>query len=130
MQPHSCIALCRTKLLLMPRQLILASVVALLALVSGNSGNAQFKERDVSGVVTDARGNPLPQVAVELENTGNLIVRSYITDKDGHYYFAGLIDDVDFTLKAKYRNFWSKPKTLSKLNASAHPQVNLVIPID
>jgi len=117
----------------MPRQLILASVVALLALVSGNLGNlgnAQFKERDVSGVVTDARGNPLPQVAVELENTGNLIVRSYITDKDGHYYFAGLIDDVDFTLKAKYRNYWSKPKTLSKLNASAHPQVNLVIPID
>jgi len=114
----------------MRRQLILASVVALLALVLGNSGKAQFKERDVSGVVRDARGNPLPQVAVELENTGNLIVRSYITDKHGHYYFAGLIDDVDFTLKANYRNFWSRPKTLSKLNASAHPQVNLMIPID
>jgi hypothetical protein len=116
-----------TKILLMPRQFILASVIALLMLASGN---AQFKERDVSGVVTDARGNPLPKVAVEIENTGNLIVRSYITDKDGHYYFAGLIDNVDFTLKAKYRNYWSKPKTLSKFNSSAHPEVNLVIPID
>jgi hypothetical protein len=111
----------------MPRQLILAAVVALLILVSGH---AQFKERDVSGVVTDARGNPLPQVAVQLENTGTLIVRSYITEKDGRYYFAGLIDDVDFTLKAKYRNYWSKPKTLSKFNSSPHPEVNLVIPID
>jgi len=93
-------------------------------------GNAQFKERDVSGVVTDARGNPLPKVAVQLENTGNLIVRSYITDKDGRYYFAGLIDSVDFILKAKYRNYWSRPKTLSKFDSSAHPEVNLVIPID
>jgi 5-hydroxyisourate hydrolase-like protein (transthyretin family) len=111
----------------MPGKFILASVMALLALVPGN---AQFKERDVTGIVTDARGNPLPKVAVELENTGNLIVRSYITNKDGRYYFAGLIDNVDFTLKAQYRNYWSKPKTLSKFDSSAHPEVNLVIPVD
>jgi hypothetical protein len=101
-----------------------------MALLMLPLGNAQFKERDVSGVVTDARGNPLPNVAVQLENTGNLAVRSYITGNDGRYYFAGLNDGVDFTLKAKYRNYWSKPKTLSKFNSSAHPEVNLVIPID
>jgi hypothetical protein len=92
--------------------------------------HAQFKQRDVSGVVTDARGNALPRVAVQLENTRDLSVRSYITGKDGRYHFDGLNDDIDFTLRAKYRNWWSKPKTLSKFNATVHPELNLVIPID
>jgi hypothetical protein len=111
----------------MPRQVILVFLTALLIPIPGH---AQFKERDVSGVVTDARGNALPNVAVELENTRNLTVRSYVTGQDGRYYFHGLNDDIDFTLKAKYRNFWSKPKTLSRLNSELHPEVNLVIPID
>ena len=76
------------------------------------------------------RGNPLSRVAVELENTRTQAVRSYITGNDGRYHFDGLSDDIDFTLKAKYRDWWSKPKTLSKLDASVHPEVNLVIPID
>jgi hypothetical protein len=109
------------------RQIFLVAVIALLVLAPSY---AQFRERDVSGMVTDARGNALPRVAVQLENTGNLTVRSYITGKDGRYHFAGLNDDVDFTLKAKYRSWWSKPKTLSKLNSEIHPEVNLVIAID
>ncbi len=91
---------------------------------------AQFKLRAVPGVVTDMRGNPLPRVAVQLENTRDRSVRSYITGKDGRYYFSDLNDDIDFTLKAKYRDWWSKPKTLSKFQPSTHAEVNLVIPID
>jgi hypothetical protein len=109
------------------RQVFLISTVALLVLAPCEG---QFKERDVSGVVTDARGNALPQVAVQLENTATLAVRSYITGKDGRFRFNGLNDDTDFTLRAKYRNYWSKTKTLSKLNEEIHPEVNLVIPID
>lgn len=109
------------------RRIVLVSAIALLNLASGN---AQYKQREVSGVVTDARGNPLPSVAVQLENTVNLNVRSYITGRDGRYCFNGLNDDIDFTLKAKYRNYRSKPKTLSKFNPATHPEVNLVIPID
>lgn len=91
---------------------------------------AQYHQRDVSGVVTDMRGNPLPKVAVQIENTGNLSVRSYITGKDGRFYFNNLNDDVDFTLKAKYRNWWSKTKTLSKFEEKRHPEIDLVIPVD
>jgi hypothetical protein len=109
------------------RQLILSSLMGLLILAPCD---AQFKERDVSGVVTDARGNALPRVAVQLENTRNLSVRSYITGKDGRYHFNGLNDDIDFTLRAKYLTYCSKPKTLSKFDASSHPEVDLVIPID
>lgn len=109
------------------RQLIIGSLMGLLILAPVG---AQFKLRAVSGVVTDMSGNPLPRVAVQLQNTRDLSVRSYITGNDGKYYFSGLNDDIDFTLKAKYREWWSKSKTLSKFDPSTHPEVNLVIPID
>ena len=104
---------------------IFAAVLFLLAPL-----RAEYHQRDVTGVVTDMRGNPLPKVAVQIENTANLSVRSFITGKDGRFYFNNLNDDVDFTLKAKYRKWWSKAKTLSKFNEKPHPEINLIIPID
>jgi hypothetical protein len=90
----------------------------------------QLETRSVSGIVTDKRGNTLPGAAVQLENTETLEVRSYLTTKDGLYHFSGLRDDIDYTLKAKYRNYWSKPKTLSKFNSSKQAKVDLIIPIE
>ena len=89
-----------------------------------------FQMRPLTGVVTDKRGNALPGAAVQLENTATLVVVSYITGKDGHYHFNLLHDDVDYTVKAKYRNYWSEKKTLSKFDPSKHPQIDLVIPIE
>lgn len=105
-------------------------LVLLAGLLMPTPVGAQFKLRAVSGFVTDMRNNPLPNVAVQLENTRDLAVRSYITGKDGRYYFNDISDDVDFTLRAKYRKWWSKPKTLSKFDSSTHSEVDLVIPID
>jgi hypothetical protein len=90
----------------------------------------QIDVRGVTGIVTDKRGNTLGGAAVQLENTATLSIMSYITSKDGHYNFNGLYNDVDYTLKAKYRNRWSERKTLSKFNSSKHPEVNLVIPTE
>jgi hypothetical protein len=90
----------------------------------------QPEVRSVAGTVTDKRGNALPGAAVEIENTATLSVVSYITGKDGQYHFAELWTDVDYVLKAKYRNHWSKPRTLSKFSSKEHSTIDLVIPID
>jgi len=111
----------------MLRKLILAAAIALLVRIPCE---AQYSPRPVMGVVTDKRGNTLPGVVVQLENTRSLVVRSYITQKDGRFRFNGLNDDVDYTLRARYRKWWSEPKRLSRLNSSGHPEVDLVIPID
>jgi hypothetical protein len=111
----------------MLKRLFLVSLFGLLAL---STAHGQYKTRVVSGIVTDMRGNPLPHVAVKLENTRSLSVRSCITGEDGRFNFNELNDDIDFTLRAKYRNWSSKPKTVSKFSSSAHPDVTLVIPID
>lgn len=104
--------------------------IAAIVLLTWLPCESQLQTRPVTGVVTDKRGNALPGAVVQLENTVNLSVRSYITRKDGRYYFSGLNSDVDFTLKAKYRDYWSEPKTLSRFDGSTHPQVNLMIPIE
>ncbi|HXE63084.1 MAG TPA: carboxypeptidase-like regulatory domain-containing protein [Bryobacteraceae bacterium] len=105
-------------------------LVAAIALLTWLPSESQLQPRSVTGVVTDKRGNALPGAAVQLENTVNLSVRSFITRKDGSYFFTGLNSEIDYTLKAKYRNYWSQPKTLSKFNESRHPVVNLMIPIE
>jgi hypothetical protein len=90
----------------------------------------QSDVRYVTGVVTDKRGNRLPGAAVQLENTFSLFIMSHITDKAGRYYFNRLSDDYDYTLRAQYRNVWSKSRTLSKFNSAKNRKVDLVIPID
>lgn len=105
-------------------------LIAAMVLLIQRAGESQFNPRPVTGTVTDKRGNTLPSAIVQLENSVTLSIRSYITGKDGRYHFSGLNDDIDYTLKARYRNYWSEPKTLSKFNSSHHPEVNLVIPIE
>ena len=107
-----------------------STVPILLLLLIGFPSLPQFEVRTVSGVVTDKRGNALPGAAVQLENLNNLSIMSYITGKDGCYHFNGLLDDVDYALKAKYRSYWSGRKTLSKFNSSKNPRIELVIPIE
>lgn len=86
--------------------------------------------RSVLGRVVDKRGNPLAGAAVQLENTRNQAIASYITHADGQYQFHQLDRDVDFELTAKYKKWWSKRKILSKFNAATHAKIDLVIPID
>lgn len=101
-----------------------------MLLFAGSSRLPQEEVRSVTGVVTDKRGNALPGAAVQLENTVSLSVTSNITDKNGRYHFNRLADDIDFTLKARYRTYWSQRKKLSKFNSSKHPEIDLVIPIE
>jgi hypothetical protein len=86
--------------------------------------------RSVAGVVKDASGNALPASVVQLESELDLSVRSYITGADGRYHFRKLRRDIDYTLKARYRKYWFKAKTLSNFNESGHPKVDLIIPIN
>jgi hypothetical protein len=107
-----------------------SAILIAIALAAWLPCESQYKPREVSGLVTDKRGNTLPGAAVQLENTRNLVVQSYLTQKNGRYHFENLSDNIDYTLRAKYRNYWSEPKTISRFDASAHPEVNLVIPIE
>ncbi len=59
--------------------------------------------RTVQGVVTTVDGTLAVGAEVQLKNTKNLQIRSYVTQKEGTYFFHGLAPDVDFEVKAQYQ---------------------------
>jgi len=112
--------------LMLRKGLWLLAFMALLAIRCPS----ELQYRVVTGVVTDLKGNALPKAVVQLEDTLDLSIRSYITGADGRFHFSQVSADIDYILTARYRNRWSKRKTVSKFSSSSHPEIRLVIPID
>ena len=63
--------------------------------------------------MTDEQENPLEGAVVQLKNTKTLQVKSFITDKDGSYYFHGLDTNVDYQLNARMGDAVSRTRTVS-----------------
>jgi uncharacterized protein YlaN (UPF0358 family) len=80
--------------------------------------------RVLRGSVTDGR-EPVRGAVVKLEDLTTLQVRSYITQRDGKYHFAGLSTDVDYQVWATREDKQSGKKILSKFNTSAQPIIDL-----
>ena len=84
-------------------------------------------EKSVSGVVTDASGNPVPGAVVQLKNMKTLQVRSFIAKDTGEYLFMGLPLDADYELKAEANGKTSPTKTLSSFDSRTEAKINLQI---
>jgi protocatechuate 3,4-dioxygenase beta subunit len=78
-------------------------------------------EKSVSGIVTDAGGNPVPGAVVQLKNMKTLQVRSFIAKEKGDYYFHGLSTDADYQLQAQANGKESSSRTVSTFDS--HPEV-------
>jgi len=81
--------------------------------------------RSVQGTVTDAADNAIDGAVVQVKNTKNLQIRSFITKEHGAYYFHGLSPDVDYELKADYQGQTSPTKTLSAFDSRKQAVINL-----
>jgi hypothetical protein len=81
--------------------------------------------RSVNGMVTDASGNAVARAVVQLKDTKSLQIRSFITNPDGSYHFAGLSPNVEYQLKAEYEGAFSGKKTLSVFNSKKSVTINL-----
>jgi len=102
---------------------ILLFTVALMV-VFGQNGKAPT-ERSVTGVVTDASGQPAPGAHVLLKNMKTLQVRSFIAKDKGEYFFNGLSTDVDYELKAQSGSQSSSAHTLSTFDSRKEATINL-----
>jgi archaellin len=81
--------------------------------------------RTVEGVVSNASNQPVAKAVVQLKNTKTLQIRSFITQDDGSYHFAGLNTDVEYQLKAEHEGATSSWKTLSVFNSKKTAVINL-----
>jgi hypothetical protein len=100
-------------------------VLALAGLALGQKKGKEPQEKSVSGIVTDASGNPVPGAVVQLKNTKTLQIRSFIAKEMGEYFFMGLATDVDYELKADANGKTSATKTLSLFDSHTEAKVNL-----
>ena len=99
-----------------------------LTLVSGGAVLAQNDDtgtRSVQGVVTDASGKPAAAAVVQLKDTKSLQIRSYRTEADGTYHFAGLGTNVEYELEARNGETTSGKKTLTVFDSRKAATVNL-----
>ena len=90
------------------------------------SKNEDTNTRGVQGVVTDASGKPAQGAVVQLKDLKTLQIRSFITQSDGTYHFAGLSTNVDYELKAADQGGnESGSKTLSVFDSKKTATINL-----
>ena len=87
--------------------------------------NSDQTTRTVSGVVTDSAKQPVNGASVQLKDTKSLQIRSFRTEADGAYHFAGLSTNVDYELKAEHNGKWTGSKTLSNFDGRKAPTVGL-----
>lgn len=87
--------------------------------------NLDTNTRSVHGLVTDASGQPVAKAVVQLKDTKTLQIRSFITESDGSYHFAGLSTNVEYELKAEHGGASSSKKTLDVFDTRAAATINL-----
>jgi hypothetical protein len=112
-----------------PKFFLLALLSVTLAIVFALAFEKKPREdptiRSVQGAVEDAGGKLIEGAVVQLKNTKSLQVRSFITQREGAYYFHGLSADVDYELRAEYRDSASAAKTLSVYDSRKKAIINL-----
>lgn len=102
----------------MTRRIWLAAALVILAtpLVDQAAAQADENTRTVKGLVTDEAERPIRGAVVQLKNTKTLQVKSFFTTPDGKYYFHNLDPNVDYEIKAKYKDTESRTRTVSSFD--------------
>jgi hypothetical protein len=109
-----------------PRTVFLLVVMFSFAAVAFG-GADQSSLRIVRGRVLDAQNLPLPSAFVYLQNLRIHRIRTFITDKQGRYHFAGLIPFDDYTVFASYQDWTSKTRALSHFDSKSDLLIDLKV---
>ena len=101
------------------------SILLLGGVLLAQQKNEDTTTRTVEGTVTSATNQPVAKAVVQLKNSKTLQIRSFITEEDGTYHFAGLSTDVEYQLKANHDGATTSWKTLSVFNTKTTAIINL-----
>lgn len=89
------------------------------------NNNDDTGTRSVQGTVADSSGKPASGAVVQLKDTKSLQIRSYRTEADGSYHFAGLNPNVEYELEARLGDAKSGKKSLSIFNTKKVATIDL-----
>jgi archaellin len=100
------------------------AIVFLCTCLQAQSKAEEATTRTVEGIVTAGK-QPVANAVVQLKNTKTLQIRSFITQNDGSYHFAGLGTDVEYQLKADHEGATTSWKSLSVFDSKKTAVINL-----
>ena len=104
------------------------AIAFMLLLALPGVGRAQdFGLKNLQGKVFDAGDAPINSAIVYLKNSRNNDVKTYLSDKDGSYRFAGLQADTDYSVWAAYHGQKSGTKTVSSFDTRKQVYIDLKI---
>jgi protocatechuate 3,4-dioxygenase beta subunit len=95
------------------RRAFFLAALCLAGCLAAVQGRAADTVRTLSGHVLDSANQPLYKAVVYLKNTKTLVIRTYITEKDGSFRFSALSPNVDYEVYADHQGDRSDVKTLS-----------------
>jgi hypothetical protein len=110
------------------RALSLTLAVFVLCLATSITARAQMKtttNRTISGLITDDSHEPLRGAVVELENTANHEIISFLTQADGRYEFKRVDSHTDFQLWATFRGHRSPVHNISMFDDHLDKVINI-----
>ncbi|HYL77086.1 MAG TPA: carboxypeptidase-like regulatory domain-containing protein [Bryobacteraceae bacterium] len=105
--------------------LLLVSLLGVTLAGQDKRPNEDSNTRSVQGIVTDAANNPVAGAVVQLKDIKTLGIRSFRTESDGSYHFAGLSTNEEYELKADHDGATSGKKTLTVFNSQKTATINL-----
>ena len=108
--------------------LVVAVLVAGVGVVSAQSKKDKKEaatERVIEGVVTDQNKAFVARAIVQLKDMRTLQIRSFVTQPEGNYHFAGLRMDTDYEVKAGLGDQSSATKRVSSFETRKTVTVNL-----
>jgi Carboxypeptidase regulatory-like domain len=109
----------------MPVRAVCIAMVLFCTGLHAQKKNEDTTTRTVEGTVTNAANQTVAKAVVQLKNAKTLQIRSFITQDDGSYHFAGLSTDVEYQLKADHEGATTSWKTLSVFNSKKTAVINL-----
>lgn len=116
----------RISFALLPGFLLLALAMAAAPLAPAQD----FGQKQLQGKVLGGGDAPLSGAIVYLQNSRNNDIKSYITEKDGAYHFAGISADTDYTVWAAFKGKKSPTKTISSFDSRKKVYLDLHIKQD
>jgi hypothetical protein len=101
--------------------------LTLLAALPATGRAQNFGLKNLQGKIYDANNAPISGAIVYLKNSRTNDVKTFLSEKDGNYRFAGLSADTDYSVWAAYHAKKSDSKTVSSFDSRKQVYIDLKI---
>lgn len=95
--------------------------MAILALTLSADASA----KTARGVVVDSDDRPVAKATVILKGADSLIVRSFITEKDGSFHFVNLHPDLYYKIQARFGRAETNEVSISRFDSLRDETIQL-----